>query len=139
MIRDEPISIAIAIIEKGQRYLIAQRRFDAHLPGLWEFPGGKQLLGNGIFPCETLEECVIREVLEELCIEIKIDRFYGKFTHDYQDRTVILHAYLCHLVSGVPISAENIRWASAEELLSLPFPEANLPLITALREEIYCS
>ncbi len=120
------INVAIAIIEKDQQYLISQRRSDAHLPGLWEFPGGKQL------PHETLEECVVREVLEELCIEIKIDRFYGKFTHSYKDRTVILHAYLCHITSGVPMSMQEIKWASAKEILLLPFPEANLPLITKL-------
>lgn len=74
----------------------------------------------------------MREVLEELCIKIKIDRFFGKITHDYKDRTVILHAYLCHITSGVPASAQEIKWVSAKEFLLLPFPEANLPLITAL-------
>lgn len=115
--------MAIAIIKKGRKYLIAQRPSDVHLPELWEFPGGKQL------PNETLEECVIREVLEELCIEIKIVRFFGKVTHTYPDRTVVLHAYLCRITSGVPISAQKMKWAFAKEILSLPFPEANRHII----------
>jgi mutator protein MutT len=124
------INVAIAIIEKDLKYLISQRRSDAHLPGLWEFPGGKQL------PDETLEQCVIREVFEELCINIKIDRFYGKFTHDYKDRTVILHAYLCKIISGVPISKEKTKWVSAKELFLLPFPEANRPILSNLYASI---
>jgi len=122
--------VAIAIIKKGRQYLIAQRRSDAHLPGLWEFPGGKQL------PHETLEACVIREVLEELCIEIKIDRFYGQFTHAYPDQTIVLHAYLCHLTRGMPVSAQKTKWASTKEMLSLPFPEANGPIISNLYASI---
>lgn len=121
-------NVGIAIIQKDCKYLISQRRADAHLPGLWEFPGGKQK------PNETLEACVIREILEELCIEIKISRFYGKFIYAYSDKTVILHAYLCHITKGIPQSTQKIKWASAKELLSLPFPEANLPMLKALHD-----
>lgn len=128
------VNVALAIIEKDQTYLIAKRLANAHLPNLWEFPGGKQHAEDGPLPHETLEECVIREALEELCVEIKINRFYGKIEYAYPDRTVWLHAYLCRIIDGMISSPQEIKWVSAKELVLFPFPEANLPLILALSE-----
>ena len=129
-LQQNTINVAIALIKKGTKYLVSRRRSDAHLPGLWEFPGGKQI------PNETLEECVVREVLEELSVEIKIDLFYGQFKHAYPDKTVTLYPYLCHIISGTPVSAQEIKWVFPQELLSLRFPEANIPLITKLINEL---
>jgi mutator protein MutT len=128
------VNVAIAIIESDQHYLIAKRLANAHLPNLWEFPGGKKLAENDTLPHETLEECVIREAEEELCVKIKINRFYGKIEYAYPDKTVCLHAYLCHITDGIISSPQEIKWVSAKELVLFPFPKANLPLIMALAE-----
>ncbi len=120
------VNVAIAIIEKDQKLLITQRRPDTHLPGLWEFPGGKQN------PEETLEECLIREIREELQIEIEIKRPYGQIRYFYPDRDIMLHAYLCRLVGDPPVLSEQRKWIALHELSLYAFPPANDPLILAL-------
>ncbi len=123
------MNVAIAIIKENQKVLITKRGRDVHLPSLWEFPGGKQL------PHETLEECLKREILEELKVDIKIERSYGKIEHIYPDRTVTLYPYICHLLNKTLSSTPEMQWVLPQALFSYPFPEANLPLLSALAEE----
>src|SRR5574341_542122 len=73
------IPVAVAVVIKGGRLLIAQRFSEVHLPDLWEFPGGKIDAG------ETPEECAIRELKEELGIDIEILGFLIRRTYDYID------------------------------------------------------
>jgi mutator protein MutT len=122
------INVAIAIIKKDQRLLITQRGPHTHLPGLWEFPGGKQR------PEETLEECLIREIGEELQVEIEIRRPYGQIRHSYPDREVMLHVYLCCLHGTPPMLSEQRKWVAPHELSLYTFPAANDPLILALSQ-----
>ncbi len=123
------MDVAIAIIKREGRYLITRRRGDVPLPGLWEFPGGKRL------PNETVEQCLIREVREELNVSVMIKQFYQKITYNYPDRTITLHAYRCTLLDGTPTSTQEIKWVLPQELFSYPFPKANEPLLNALAEE----
>ena len=122
------IEVAIAIIFHEGRCLISRRRGAVHLPDRWEFPGGKRL------PDETLEACLLREIEEELGVTIKIDRAALEMDHDYPDRKILLHSYLCRMVSGVPkpLASQEVKWVLPEELSSYPFPEANRPLLDAL-------
>ena len=124
------VEVAIAIIHHEGRYLITRRKGDVHLADLWEFPGGKR---NG---SETLEQCLLREAEEELGVQIKIDSLFCRLAHDYPDRTVLLHGYLCRLVSGTPkpLAAQELRWVSPAEVLSYPFPEANASFLKQLAQ-----
>ena len=122
------IEVAIAIIIDQGRILITRRKKNTHLADLWEFPGGKRL------PSESWGECLLREVQEELGAAVKIHRSFQRIAHDYPDRKVILQSYFCRLVGGAPrpLASQELRWVSPEELLSYPFPEANLPILKAL-------
>ena len=124
------VEVAIAIICHEGRYLITRRRRDVHLADLWEFPGGKRDAG------ETLEQCLFREVEEELGVQIRIETHFCRLEHDYPDRTVILQGYLCRLLAGdpKPLSSQELRWVSPSALLSYPFPEANLSFLKQLAE-----
>lgn len=125
-----PVEVAIAIIWKEGRYLITRRKSDVHLADLWEFPGGKRMAG------ETLEACLLREVEEELGVQVKIEKLFCRLEHDYADGTVILQGYLCRLVTGnpKPLASQELRWVLPSALLSYPFPEANVSLINRLAQ-----
>jgi 8-oxo-dGTP diphosphatase len=85
------IEVCAAVIENGGRFLLARRPDDSHLPGLWEFPGGK--LHDG----ETLDECICREIREELGREIIARERIGVIEHSYPEKTVHLHFLACRL------------------------------------------
>lgn len=126
------IEVAIAIIVQDEQILVTRRKEGVHLPGLWEFPGGKRN------PGETLETCLFREVEEELGATVKIERLLWERSHAYPDRTVVLHAYRCRLLSGdlKPLASQELKWIPPESLFSLPFPEANRPLLEELAKEL---
>ncbi|NKE69183.1 (deoxy)nucleoside triphosphate pyrophosphohydrolase [Nitrospiraceae bacterium HYJII51-Mn-bac16s-1-B09] len=126
------IEVAIAIIVRDGEILVTRRKEGVHLPGLWEFPGGKRDSG------ETIRACLLREVKEELGATVEIERLFWERSHDYADRTVILHAYFCRLLSGdlMPLASQELKWIRPDSLLSLPFPEANRPLLEKLAKEL---
>jgi 8-oxo-dGTP diphosphatase len=78
------IDVAAALVFHKGKLLITQRRPDDHLPNLWEFPGGKVEAG------ETFEECLVREIREELGIEISVGELVEDLTHAYPEKTVRL-------------------------------------------------
>ena len=128
----EPIVVAAAIIERQGQYLIARRRDDADLGGLWEFPGGK--LHDG----ETLEACLHRELKEELGVEVEIIGPERVMSHTYDYGRVELHFFRCSLARGEPrtFDCQELRWVSPAELLNYSFPEANRPLIKMLSRQL---
>jgi A/G-specific adenine glycosylase len=83
--------VTAAIIRAGDQYLIAQRRLDGLLGGMWEFPGGKLEAG------ESLETCLAREIREELGAEITVGKPVGVYKHVYSHFKVTLHAFYCYL------------------------------------------
>ena len=85
----EALEIGCAIIQKEDRLLIAQRRPGDHLAGYWEFPGGKRE-GD-----ETMEDCLVREVREELGVWIRPVEFLFRVDHTYANRDISLHFYHC--------------------------------------------
>jgi 8-oxo-dGTP diphosphatase len=123
-----PIQIAAAVIERDGRYLVARRPAGSHLEDTWEFPGGKREEG------ESLEECVRREVLQEIGVEVEVEGLRAAIFHRYPDREVLLHFYDCRLVKGVPgvPDGPELRWVSVEELSALALPEANRGVLPAL-------
>ena len=123
-----PIQVAAALIVHEGRYLITQRRADVHLGGLWEFPGGKRESG------ESLEDCLRRELREELGIEISRPVLFRVIRHDYPEKSVELHFFKCAIASGLPrpLGCEDLRWVAPEELDQFPLPPADQPLVEAL-------
>lgn len=121
----ERIDAAIAIVTRGDKLLITQRKPDDHLGGLWEFPGGKCEDG------ETLEQCLERELREEVNIRAKpVDRL-KTIEADYPKVLVRLHPFLCDHVSGEPelIECQAAKWIAPAELAEYEFPPANESLI----------
>ncbi|SRR5690606_20249181 len=122
------IQVAIAIIAHNQRILICRRPDDTVLGGLWEFPGGKVETG------ESVEHCLLREVREELGIDVAIDHPLPTIDHRYPHAHVRLHPFLCHLSAGEarPLGCAKLKWIDPEELAAHPFPPANAPLLHQL-------
>lgn len=112
--------------------LVAQRRDKDMLGGLWEFPGGKQESG------ETIQECISRELKEELDIEIKVGDFLITVKHAYSHFTMELHTYFATINSGVPrpIECQDFRWMKCCDLRDLPYSKADLYIIDELEKNV---
>ncbi len=124
------VHVAVAVIvNKNNEVCISLRHKDSHQGGLWEFPGGKIERG------ETSENALIREIKEELNLEIEQSHCMITITHDYHDKRVCLHVHRVRsyhgLVTGV--EGQQIKWVDITALLDHDFPAANLPIIKALQ------
>jgi mutator protein MutT len=125
----QPIDVAAALIFHNAKLLITQRRPDDHLPNLWEFPGGKVESG------ETFEQCLVREIREELAIEISVRELVEDLTHTYPEKTVRLRFFNCRLLSGEakPIHVQDLRWITRDQLPNFDFPAADAKLVQLLQ------
>src|SRR5215472_18080299 len=106
------IDVAAALIFRDGKLLIAQRYHDAHLGGLWEFPGGKRE------PNEAFEPCLVRELQEELGIEVAVGELIESLTHAYSEKTVHLKFFRCCWLKGEPrpLGCNAFKWVTPEEL-----------------------
>jgi A/G-specific adenine glycosylase len=123
-------AIGVAVIRDDRGLILIDRRPEnGLLGGLWEFPGGK------IEPGETVEECIRREIKEEIDIEVEVIDHLIAIDHAYTHFRVNLQVYNCRYLSGEPkaIECEEIRWVSLEEIEKYPFPKANIQIIEALK------
>ncbi len=123
--------IGVAVIWSDRNeILIDKRRAEGLLGGLWEFPGGK------LEPDETLQDCIKREIQEELGIEIEVGEHLITLEHAYTHFRVTLNVYHCRHLSGTPqpIECDEIKWVTLDEIDQYPFPKANTKIIEALRE-----
>jgi mutator protein MutT len=122
------IKVAAAIIHQGQYTLLTRRKPDAHLPNLWEFPGGKVEDG------ESFPDALRRELREELDIDVEVlDEFYS-VTHHYPEKSIELRFFNCRIAGGAPRALEvsEFRWVNRADLLSYNFPEADFELVARL-------
>ena len=119
------LPVACAILEREGKVCAAQRSGSMSLPFKWEFPGGK------IEGRENPEECLRREVREELGIEISVGRPLTPTTHRYSSFTVTLYPFLSTIVSGAITLHEHaaLAWLLPEELRSLDWAEADWPVL----------
>jgi 8-oxo-dGTP diphosphatase len=119
------IHVTCAIIEQVGFILAAQRSAAMSLPLKWEFPGGK--INDG----ESPQECLRREIAEEMGVSINVERALPPHTHNYPSFTVTLYPFICAIDSGKIILHEHaaIAWLTPEELPSLDWAEADLPVI----------
>lgn len=118
-----------AILNKENKILIARRKPEKILGGLWEFPGGK--LEHG----EKVEDALLREVKEELEIQVTIDKLLHVKSYVYDHGAVLILFYFCHFESGQIrlIDHDKYRWCSVNELKELPLLPANEEVLAKLR------
>jgi 8-oxo-dGTP diphosphatase len=123
---------AAALVDSDNRVLICKRPEGKSLGGLWEFPGGK------VDPGETPEAALIRELKEELGIEV-CETCLAPFTfasHAYRDFHLLMPLYLCRNWEGevAPQEGQEVAWVRAKRLADYPMPPADAPLIPWLRD-----
>jgi 8-oxo-dGTP diphosphatase len=123
---------AAALIDVDNRVLLAERPAGKSMAGLWEFPGGKVAAG------ETPEEALIRELREELGIEV-CETCLAPYTfasYSYTDFHLLMPLYLCRNWDGeiTPREGQRIKWVRPLKLAEYPMPPADVPLIPMLRD-----
>ncbi len=123
---------AAALVDVDGRVLICQRPEGKQLAGLWEFPGGK------LEPGETPEACLIRELNEELGIEVK-QACLAPFvfaSHSYEGFHLLMPLYLCRRWEGMVERREHaaLAWVEPMNLARYPMPPADAPLVAYLRD-----
>jgi mutator protein MutT len=124
---DPPVVVIAAVIERDGRFLLTRRLRGTHLEGTWEFPGGK------CEPGESHEACLVREIREELGVEVTVGEEISCVEHAYPEKTVRLHFHRSVLVGEPqPLEGQAMRWADRTELGDLEFPEADRDLIVML-------
>lgn len=124
-------TIAVGVIWKDDQVFIQQRPEGGLLGGLWEFPGGKQETD------ESLTDTVLREIKEELGIQIEVGELITSVKHAYTHFKITLHAYHCQYVSGElqPQAAQAWRWVTPSELPLYAFPKANKTVLEKMLTE----
>ncbi len=124
-------AVGVVIINRQNKVLIAKRPADKAMPNKWEFPGGK-LEEN-----ETLEECGIREIKEELELDIAIKEYIGYEDLSMKDKHFCLHIYTAYKVSEhqelVLNEHTDAAWVDISELVEYDFPATDLSFIKKLK------
>jgi 8-oxo-dGTP diphosphatase len=106
MDHDEPITVTAAILMHEGRVLITRRPPDGRHPGSWEFPGGK------VEPQETPEQCLARELAEELAITVEVGELLARTRYSYPDLAIDLLAFDCSMTAGTPtcLGCDALEW-----------------------------
>ena len=133
---------AVALIDADGRVLLARRPEGKPMAGLWEFPGGKKvgliLSGGKVDPGETPEAALVRELAEELAIDIT-ESCLAPLTfasHAYDDFHLLMPLYVARVWKGQVTAREGqtLKWAWPKDMSALPMPPADAPLVAILRE-----
>ena len=133
-------TIAVGLVQHGVSdsgepcYVVTQRRVGDHLGGCWELPGGK------VEADESPATALVRELREELGVEVQTPWPITFSWHAYPDRAVLLLLFGTRTLSGSPrprpLAAQELRLVDRATLLAMPFPAANRPLLEALRSGV---
>lgn len=120
--------VCAVIVDPARGVLACQRPEGKHLANLWEFPGGK------VEADESAPAALIREIREELGVEIEVLEAMVPVQWDYPGVSICLHPYRCRLVSGEPVAHEHqaLCWKSCDSLWELEWAEADHPIVKAL-------
>lgn len=129
---DSAIDVCAAVIVRDGRYLLARRLPDSHLAGCWEFPGGKQREG------ENRQDCIRRELKEELGLDASPSRALTTICHTYPEKTVRLHFVPCTLTpeaEPVGLDGQQVGWFPLEGLQHLDLAPADRRFVEWLGTE----
>lgn len=123
------IEVAAGLVFRDGKLLITQRYPDAHLGGLWEFPGGKRECD------ETFAQCLSRELREELGIEVEVGESVEVIIHEYPEKKVLLEFFHCRWLANEPqpLGCPAFAWITRDQLGCYEFPAADAKLIERLR------
>ena len=121
------IGLGLIVNHLGE-ILIDQRKEEKSMGGMWEFPGGKKEDG------ESIQTTVIREIQEELGIQVEIKEKLIEFEYSYTDKNICFSVYFCKLIDGTPKPFESlqIKWVDPNDLVDYDFPDANKLIIAEL-------
>lgn len=130
--REEIILVVAGVILRDHNEIfIARRASNKHLAGYWEFPGGK------VEDNEQEKDCLNRELLEELGINVKVKDFFMLNQHQYGDKKIVLKSYFCELEepdSFVLNDHDKVEWVKVKDLLKYKLAPADIPIAKALNE-----
>lgn len=118
------------LIDAAGRVLIAERLCDGPFNGLWEFPGGKIRAG------ETSREALVRELAEEIGVEIKNSQLFMSLSHEYPDRCVEIDFFLIEEWHGDAHGQEGqrLRWVDSMQLDANELLPADVPVVAAIKQ-----
>lgn len=125
-----PLLVAAAVIvDEAGRVLVTQRMPKGHLPGRWEFPGGK------VEPGEDPEDAVVRELAEETSLTVAVDDILDVRFHRYPTKDVLLLFYAARRLAGEVqhLEVADHRWVPAAELGTVDLPPADQPVVAKIR------
>ena len=122
------VKVAVGVIKRNDLYFMTKRLAHVHQGGKWEFPGGK------IEVNETEQQALIRELKEEVNIDVIKTTPITTITHDYGDKVVSLYVELVEHFAAEPKALEGQEegWFTYNQLLALDLPAANKDILTAL-------
>ena len=122
------IHVSAGLIRKHGKFLIAKRQKGSHLAGYWEFPGGKLEKG------ESPQDCLEREIEEELGIRIRAGQVLLTVEHAYEDKTISLYVMNGSVLSGQPraLECQAFKWVQIGDFQNFVFPPPDLKVIDYL-------
>ena len=125
------MEVVCGVMEQDHRVFIAKRGKGVH-ENMWEFPGGK------IEPNETAQQAIIRELKEELDIEVDVEKFLVDVMDQRVDICIHVSAYLCNIRKGTPVLHvhHEMAWVSADELASYTFEAADEAILQCVKREL---
>ena len=129
------LDVCCAILIRDSKMMIVRRSPEMRLGGKWEFPGGKVDVG------ESPEECIVREIKEELLIDVRILKALKPVFHSYHRGDIRLIPFIVELISShEPQLTEHdaIAWVSLKEIASYDLAGADIPILNQLENERFC-
>ena len=126
---EQPLIVTAAVIRKEDTILIAQRYVKTDHSLKWEFPGGKLECG------ETPEQCLAREIKEELNLKVEVADIFKVVYHEYPGKKILLLCYLCNDLGGHPkaLDCQDFKWINMDTLDQFDFVEADLPIVEKIK------
>ncbi len=124
------IEVSCAVIMEGDRILITQRSEFMPHPLKWEFPGGK------LKPGEAPEGCIVREIREELGVEISVIQLLPSVKHYYKDSAIKLIPFVCSIKKGKIALREHrtYRWVQRADLDEIDWLDADVEVLALLKK-----